>query len=293
VYKVIFQDVNSFQTWHDRLGHPNVGMMRKFISNSIGHNLHKTKFPQSSDFICTACATRKLILRPSTLKIKAEPLKFLERIQGDICGSIQPECGPFRYFMVLIDASTKWSSVSLLSTRNHAFTKILSQRIKLKTHYLEHRIQSIRMDNAAEFSSHAFNDYCMAMGIQVQLSVLYIHTQNGLAESLINRIKLITRPMMMNCKLPTSCWGHVVLHTPDPIQLRPNAYNENSPLEMVRGNPPSISHLRKFGCVVYIPMSPPQGTSMGPHRKLGMYVGFKSPSIIKYIEPMTGDLFIV
>jgi hypothetical protein len=25
----------------------------------------------------------------------AEPLRFLERIQGDICGLIQPLCGPF------------------------------------------------------------------------------------------------------------------------------------------------------------------------------------------------------
>jgi hypothetical protein len=60
---------------------------------------------------------------------------------------------------------------------------------------------------------------------------------------------------------------------------------------MVRGNPPSISHLRKFGCVVYIPISPPQRTPMGPQRKLGIYMGFKSRSIIKYIESMTGDLF--
>jgi hypothetical protein len=96
-------------------------MMRKFIGNSFGHNLHKAKFPQSLDFLCTACATGKLILKPSTLKIKTEPLKFLERIQGDICGLIQPVCGPFRYFMVLIDASTRWSYVCLLSTQNHVF----------------------------------------------------------------------------------------------------------------------------------------------------------------------------
>jgi hypothetical protein len=32
--------------------------------------------------------------------------------------------------------------------------------------------------------------------------------------------------------------------------------------------------------------------SMGPHRKLGIYVGFESPSIIKYLEPLTGDLHI-
>ena len=30
---------------------------------------------------------------------------------------------------------------------------------------------------------------------------------------------------------------------------------------------------------------------MGPHRKLWIYVGYKSPSIIKHLEPLTGDLF--
>ena len=29
---------------------------------------------------------------------------------------------------------------------------------------------------------------------------------------------------------------------------------------------------------------------MGPQRSLGIYVGFESPSIIKYLEPLTGDL---
>jgi transposase InsO family protein len=185
-------------------------MMRKIITKSIGHNLQKAKFPQSSDFMCTACAEGKLILRPSYLKFKNKSLKFLERIQGDICGPIQPLYGPFRYFMVLIDASTRWSHVCILSTRNHAFAKIIAQIIKLQANYPEHQIQSIRMDNATEFSSRAFNDYCMALDIQIQHSVPYVHTQNGLAESLIKRIKLIARPMLMNCKLSTTCWGHVV-----------------------------------------------------------------------------------
>ena len=176
-YKVIFQNVDAFQVWHDRLGHPGVGMMTKIIGSSIGHNLSSAKFPQSSDVMCTSCATGKLILRPSYLKIKEGPLKFLERIQGDICGQIQPLTGPFRYFMVLIDASMRWSHVSLLSTRNHAFA-LIAKVIKLKVHHPEHLIKSIRMDNAAEFTSHAFNDYCMAQGIELQHSVPYVHTQN-------------------------------------------------------------------------------------------------------------------
>jgi hypothetical protein len=118
------------------------------------------QFPKSKDFICTTCATGKLILRPSHLKILAELLKFLERIQGDICGPITPTPGPFRYFMILIDTCTWWSHVCLLSTCNHAFAKMMSQIIKLRSNFPKHRIQTIWVDNDAEFTSHTFNDYC-------------------------------------------------------------------------------------------------------------------------------------
>ncbi|KAK4397416.1 hypothetical protein Sango_1578200 [Sesamum angolense] len=46
-----------------------------------------------------------------------------------------------------------------------------------------------------------------------------------------------------------------------------------------------------FGCAVYVPIPPPQKTKMGPQRRLGIYIGFESSSIIKYLEPMTGDQF--
>jgi hypothetical protein len=84
VYKVISQNVDAFQIWHDTLGHLVIGMMRKIIGNCTGHNLNK--FLKTSDFICTVCATGKLIVRSSPLKIHTEPLKFLEMIHGDICG---------------------------------------------------------------------------------------------------------------------------------------------------------------------------------------------------------------
>jgi hypothetical protein len=45
-YKVIFQNVDAFQIWHDRLGHLGIGMMRKIITNSIGHDLTEAKFPK-------------------------------------------------------------------------------------------------------------------------------------------------------------------------------------------------------------------------------------------------------
>jgi hypothetical protein len=73
-YKVIFKNVDAFQIWHDRLEHPDVGMMRKIIGNCTCHKLNK--FPKILDFICIACATGRLILRSSPFKIHIEPLKF-------------------------------------------------------------------------------------------------------------------------------------------------------------------------------------------------------------------------
>jgi len=114
--------------------------------------------------------------------------------------------------------------------KKSCFCKVHCSNDQIKSIFSDNPIKSIRMDNAAEFSSKAFNDYCMALGINMEHSVPYVHTQNGLAESLIKRIKLIARPLLQNCKLPTSCWGHAVLHATDLIQIRPTAYNTVSPL---------------------------------------------------------------
>jgi hypothetical protein len=77
------------------------------VDNCIGDNLNNARFPKSSNFMCTTCEIGKLILRPWPLKIHTKPLKFLETIQCDICGPIQPLSGLFRYFMVLLDTSTR------------------------------------------------------------------------------------------------------------------------------------------------------------------------------------------
>jgi hypothetical protein len=61
---------------------------------------------------------------------------------------------------------------------------------------------------------------------------------------------------------------------------------------LVSEREPNLSHLNFFGCAMYIPIFPPQRTKMGPQRRLKIYIGFHSPSIIKYLEPLTEDIFI-
>ena len=102
--------------------------------------------------------------------------------------------------MVLLDASTRWSQVCLLSTRNVAFARFLAQIIRLRAQFSNYTIKTVCLDNAGEFTSQAFNDYCMSIGINVKHPVAHVHTQNGLTESFIKRLQLIARPILMRTK---------------------------------------------------------------------------------------------
>ena len=286
-----FNDSKAFILWHERLGHPGFSMMRRIVTNSNGHPLTSRQILTFHDFNCAACSQGKLIVRPSFTKVVSDSPAFLERIQGDICGPIHPPTGPFRYFMVLIDASTRWSHVCLLSTRNVAFARLLAQIIRLRAQFPDHPIKTIRLDNAGEFSSQAFLNYCMSIGIDVQYPIAHVHTQNGLAESFIKRLQLIARPLLLKTKLPLSAWGNAIIHAAKLIRLRPTANQGLSPFQLVLGYQPNISHLRVFGCAVYVPIAPTHRPKLGPQRRLGIYVGFQSSSIITYVESLTGEVF--
>ena len=106
--------------------------------------------------------------------------------------------------MVLVDASYKWSYVCLLSMHNVTFSRLLEQIIKLQTHFPYHTIKSIRIDNVGEFTSKSFDVYCPSLGIEVEHPILHVHTQNGLAESLIKHVQIIARILLLRTKLGSS-----------------------------------------------------------------------------------------
>ena len=103
---------------------------------------------------------------------------------------------------MVIDASTRWSHVCILFIINVVFASLLAQMTNLRAQFLDYPIKTIRHDNAGELTSQTLNDYCMSIRINIEHHVAHVHTQNGLAESLIKRLQLIDRPQLMKTKLP-------------------------------------------------------------------------------------------
>ena len=127
-----------------------------------------------------------------------------------------------------------------------AFARFLPQIIKLRSQFPDYTIKKVRLDNVGEFTSHAFSDYCMSIGITVEHPVAHVHTQNGLAESLIKRLQLIARPLIMRTKLPISIWGHAILHAGALIRIRPSAFHKYSPLQLAFGQEPKYFSSKNF-----------------------------------------------
>ena len=60
--------------------------------------------------------------------------------------------------------------------------------------------------------------------------------------------------MLMRAQLPTSAWGHAILHATALVYLRPTAYHKYSPFQLVLGSQHNISHLCIFGYSVQVPI---------------------------------------
>ena len=78
--------------------------------------------------------------------------------------------------MVLIDASSKWSHVCLFFSWNVVFSRLIAQIIRLQVQFPDYPIKKIRLDNAGEFTSQAFDNFCISIGIVVEHLVVYVQS---------------------------------------------------------------------------------------------------------------------
>ena len=141
------------------------------------------------------------------------------------------------------------------------------------------------------FVSELIQCFLEAQGIKHKTCVEYNHAQNRSAEAWIKHLQQVARTLLMGSQLPTSACGHMVLLVNAILQLWPVLGMKDPPKVLLEGVKPSISYLRVFGCAVYVPIPPNKQTKLGLQRMLAIYVGYKSPSIICYLDPKTGQMF--
>ncbi|KAK9930894.1 hypothetical protein M0R45_018198 [Rubus argutus] len=148
---------------------------------------------------------------------------------------------------------------ALLSTRNAAFAKLLAQIIRLRAHYPDHLIKSIRLDNAGEFTSKLSMTTACLLGLMLSIQFPMCIPRMVSQRLPLNEFKWSPghwscAPIFLSLPGGMQYWHAAML-----IRLRPTATQAFSAQQLVTGYEPSISHLRIFGlCPFYVPITPPQ-----------------------------------
>lgn len=140
-------------------------------------------------------------------------------------------------------------------------------------------IITLRTDNGGEYTSDMFKDYCINAGIKRELTVPYNPQQNGVVERKNRTIVEAARAMLFDQNIETSFWAEAS-RTIVYIQNRcPHSLLDNKTLEEAcTGNKPDISHLRIFGCPVYIHVPKEKRSKLEPSVKKGVFVGYSETS---------------
>jgi hypothetical protein len=196
---------NESSVWHSRLCHINFGCMTRLANMSL-----ISKFTNVKGSKYQVCVQAKQP-RKSHKTAEARVLAPLELIHSDLCemnGELTK--GGKRYFMTLIDDSTRYCYVYLLKSKDEAlkFFKIYKAEAE---NQLDRKIKRLRSDRDGEYFSNELDSFCAKHGIIHERTPPYSPQSNGVAERKNRTLTDLVNAMLDTSGLSKAWWGEAIL----------------------------------------------------------------------------------
>lgn len=194
----------------------------------------------------------------------------------DIAGQTNIGIGGVRYYLLLVDDFSRYSSLYPLKSRDEAL-RAFKEFQQLAENIHNTKIKNIRCDNAPEFVKGSFGEHAKACGITFETTVPHTPQQNGVAErhnlTFANMIRALLLDADMNDWFwPLAAQTSVYLKNRVPHKaLPPNT----SPYQLWYHTKPSLSRIRPFGarCVAKI-LPDTNRSKFQPKGEVGRFVGY-------------------
>ena len=240
--------VETGSLWQRRMGHINsksLDVLRKEAANGIDY----TGDVQD----CSACPLRKSSQQPHPMHAVYSVSRAFQIVFVETLGPFTPTVlGGFKYASTFVDQHTKWKKVVLMKDKT-CLTDARELFNKGTDIPRSECIHVLRADNGTEFTSAAYRQYCLDIGIQLQFASPNTPQQIGANERAGRMIMNIVRCMLADSTLPSLLRGKL-MHTAVYLSKRtPHAaLHDGAPYKALYGKDAHHGHLRVVGARAFV-----------------------------------------
>ena len=137
----------------------------------------------------------------------------------------------------------------------------------------------LRTDHGGEFANKAFDQYLVAHPIRREYTTPYTPEQNSVAERENHTIMEGVRSCLHQARLNLKLWAEVVQYLVYTLnRTGTRIQSDYTPFEAYFGVPPSVAHLRPFGCPTFVHIPAPLRRKLDPKAQHGIFVGYSDES---------------
>jgi hypothetical protein len=178
------------------------------------------------------------------------------------------------YYVSFIDDCSRKTWLYLLKSKDEVFNKFKEFKAFIEN-LSERKIKILRLDNGGEYTSKEFVNFCKDVGIKRELTTPYNPQQNGVAERKNRTIMEAVKTMIHDQDLSMCLWAKATMTAVYvQNQLSHSALGFKTPKEMFTGKMLEVSHLKIFGCPVFIHIPKEKRNKLEPSGKKGIFVGY-------------------
>ncbi|XP_055831009.1 uncharacterized protein LOC129900060 [Solanum dulcamara] len=156
-----------------------------------------------------------------------------------------------KYFVTVVDDYSRFTWVFLIASKADAI--IVLKDFFTQVHNLySTTVKTLRTDNGSEFFSAAFQAMLSILGIRHQSTCVYTPQQNGVAERKHRTILEMARALRFQSSVLLKFWGECLTTAVYLLNRVPSKLLQyKTPFELLHSHPPSLAHIRVFGCLCY------------------------------------------
>ncbi|SJL06868.1 uncharacterized protein ARMOST_10210 [Armillaria ostoyae] len=195
--------------WHCRTRHPSQDTTRCLVSGNacVKGVQWNGKSPHE---LCPSCIMGKQAQKPYDHNTNCAT-KVLELLHIDTCGPM-PILTPKKqqHFFAILDNHTSYNEAEPIVKKNDC-THVFKDTQALWENQMNEKVKKVHCDGAKEFTQGELGQHFKDSGIEVQMTALYAHQQNGKAERFIQTLEDDAQTLIADSGLPMSFWGDAVM----------------------------------------------------------------------------------